>query len=172
MPLCSPERERQLLSLMWSTANLNRFSAGPLRDAMLMKEDTVGSPPPSQHGLADCKAGWKVEGKCFIAEWQSCWRQMQLLTPKDHFCQVILLFQYQNVIYALFSFFHLGLFLFIYLLQSFPLLKNNVWMYICSTEWIHIHVCTYMHTYVCVCIHFILLKTIPYWVTILLHIHF
>lgn len=64
-------RDRQLLSLMWSTANLNRFTAGPLRDAMLMKEDTVGSPPPSPQGLADCKADGKVEGTCapcFVAE--------------------------------------------------------------------------------------------------------
>lgn len=63
MPPCTPERDRQLLSLMWNTANLNRFSAGPLRDAMLMKEDTVGSPPPSLQGLADCRADRKVERK-------------------------------------------------------------------------------------------------------------
>lgn len=113
MPLCTPERDRQLLSLMWSAANLNTFIAGPLRDAMLMKEDTVGSPPPSPQGLTDCKADRKVEGKCgpcSVAEWQSCWRQRQLLAPKDHFCQVILSFLYQNVIYIFF--FHLGLFFF------------------------------------------------------------
>lgn len=75
MPPCTPERDRQLLSLMWNTANLNRFGAGPLRDAMLMKEDTVGSPPPPPQGLADCRADGKVEGKCapcFAAEWQNC----------------------------------------------------------------------------------------------------
>lgn len=75
MPPCTPERDRQLLSLMWNTANLNRFSAGPLRDAMLMKEDTVGSPPPSPQGLADCRTYGKVEGNCapcFVAEWQNC----------------------------------------------------------------------------------------------------
>lgn len=66
MPPCTPERDRQLLSLMRSTANLNRFSAGPLGDAMLMKEDTVGSPPPSPQGRADCRADGTVEGNCSL----------------------------------------------------------------------------------------------------------
>lgn len=60
MPPCTPERDRQLLSLMWNTANLNRFSAGPLRDAMLMKEDTVGSPPPPRAWLiAELMERWR-----------------------------------------------------------------------------------------------------------------
>lgn len=53
--------KRQLLSLLWNTANFNRVCVGLLRNAMLMKEYTVGNFSEDQ---ADWRASGKVWGNC------------------------------------------------------------------------------------------------------------
>lgn len=48
--------KRQLLSLLWNTANFNRVCVGLLRNAMLMKEYTVGN-------FSEDQADWRASGK-------------------------------------------------------------------------------------------------------------
>lgn len=148
MPPCTPERDRQLLSLMWNTANLNRFSVGPLRDAMLMKEDAAGSPPPSPQGLADCRTHGKVEGKrapCFLAE------LLEAKATSDSRRPFLPGYSFISVSKYYLYFFSWIFFIFICLLKPFTGLKTNVQMYIHSIEYICVH--TFMYTYICVYMH-------------------
>lgn len=148
MPPCTPERDRQLLSLMWNRVNLNIFGVGPPWEMPCWRrkiQEGASLPPHSGWLIAEPTERWREKCALFHS------RVAKLLEAKatsssegDNFCQVILSCLYQNIICISWSFFPWDFFFIISLcFKALHTPKNNVQMYVCSTEWIYM--CVYIY---------------------------